>query len=451
MTREDGLFGSLPEQHLDRPEDVAARTPRLREAQRDQIELRAVDLEALVAPDHQVRAVWAFVGQLDLQPLLDAIKAREGMPGHPPADPKILMALWLYATIDAVGSARGLARLCESHVVYRWICGGVSMNHHTLSAFRVSQEVLFDRLLAQGVAALVSEGLVTLERLAQDGVRIRASAGMSSFRRRDRLESLLDDATKRVATLKAEFEADPAATSARQKAARQRASEERKERTAAALKRLEELEARRTRREKTHKKDVEKQKAPAASTTDPDASKMKMADGGSRPAYNGQFASDPDTQVIVGVGIDTTGSDGGQMAKMLGQIAETYGQSPDEYLVDGGFTKLKDIETAYQAGTDVFAPGAKNKHGTDPYAPRRTDGPGTEKWRTRMASPEGQETYRQRAKAECIHAHLRNRQGYRLMVRGKEKVRSVLLVFALAHNMTRTIALRSAAQLQAAS
>jgi len=113
-------------------------------------------LEGLLPPDHPARAVWAFVEQLDLSPLLDAIKAREGEPGHPPPDPQILMALWLYATIDAVGSARALARLCESHVAYQWICGGVSMNYHTLSDFRVAQVDLLDRILAQGVTALVA-------------------------------------------------------------------------------------------------------------------------------------------------------------------------------------------------------------------------------------------------------------------------------------------------------
>jgi transposase len=439
MTADEGLFGSLPEQREEGRSGGAAGAPRLREARRDQVELRAVDLDSLVAADHPVRAVWAFAGGLDLRPLLAGIKAREGVPGHPPADPRILMALWLYATVDAVGSARALARLCESHVAYRWLCGGVSMNHHTLSDFRVSQEALLDRLLAQGVAGLVSAGLVTLERLAQDGVRIRASAGLGSFRRRDRLEQRLADATQRVARLRAELEADPAATTARQQAARRRAARQQEERTQAALKRLEELEARRQRREQTHKKAMQTCKPPAASTTDADASKMKMADGGSRPGYNAQFASDPQTQVIVAVALDTTGSDAGQMAKMLDQIARTYDGVPGEYLVDGGFTRLDDIEQAHAAGIKVYTPAPRNKHGTAPYAPRETDGPGVADWRRRMASPEGEETYRRRAKAECIHADLRHRQGYRLMVRGKEKVRSVLLMFALAHNMMRSL------------
>jgi len=444
MSEPVGLLGELPEQTADRRPEVAA-PPRLREPQRDQLELRVVDLDSLLPLDHPARAVWAYVEQLDLSPLLDAIKAREGAPGHPPAHPRVPMALWLYATIDAVGSARALARLCETHVAYQWICGGVSMNHHTLSDFRTAQVALLDHLLAQGVTALVAEGLVQLERLAQDGVRVRAAAGAGSYRRRPRLEKLLQEAEARVATLRTEVESDPAASSARQRTARERAARERVERTKAALERMNELEAERARRAKTHKQDTAKQKEPRASTTDAQARVMKMADGGYRPAYNGQFASDPETQVIVAVDLDTTGSDHGLIGPMQEQIGQTYGQTPKQYLVDGGFTKLEDIEKAHQKGIEVFAPPPTNKHATDPFAARKDDGPGVEAWRKRMSSEDGKAVYRQRAKAECVNADLRNRGFQRLLLRGHDKVRAALLWFAVAHNLMRAVALRAAA------
>ena len=289
MSEAAGLFGALREQAKEPRADGGGGAVRLRTAQRDQAELQVMDLDSLLSPEHPARAVWAFVTALDLSELLVAVRAREGEPGRPPADPKILMTLWLYATIEAVGSARALARLCEAHVAYRWICGGVSMNHHTLADFRVTHDALLDRLLAQGVASLMSEGLVTLERLAQDGVRIRASAGSASYRRRERLESLLSEAEARVGQLKAELEADPAASTERQRAARERAAREQLERTHAALERMKELEAQRARREKSHKTETQKQKAPKASTTDAQARVMHMPDGGYRPAYNGQF------------------------------------------------------------------------------------------------------------------------------------------------------------------
>jgi transposase len=445
MSEPGELFEGLPEGPAKAERAGVLPAPRLRTAQRDQIELQVVDLESLLATEHPARAVWAYVEQLDLSEPLAVIKACEGEPGRPAADPKILMALWLYATIEGVGSARALARLCEAHAAYRWICGGVSMNHHTLSDFRVEQAALLDRLLAEGVAALVSAGLVRLERLAQDGVRIRASAGSSSYRRRSRLEILLEEAEHRVSTLKTEVEADPAASAARQRAAQVRAARERVERTKAALERMKELEAQRARRAKKHKKATEKQKEPRASTTDAEARVMKMADGGYRPAYNGQFASDPQTQVIVAVDLDTTGSDGGLMRPMQEKIVATYGQAPRQYLVDGGFHKIDDIEAAHAAGIAVFVPPPNNKHKTDPFAPREDDGPGTAAWRQRMSSDEGKAIYRERAKHECINAHLRNRGGQRLMVRGREKVRAVLLWFAVAHNLLRALALRGAA------
>jgi transposase len=435
MSGTEGLFENLPEQREGQRAEGGAGAPRLREACREQLELQVVDLESLLEAEHPARAVWSFVEGLDLTELLGAIKAREGRPGHPPPDPKIMLTLWLYATIVGVGSARALARMCREHVAFRWICGGVSMNYHTLAEFRVDHVEFLDRQLAQGVAALVSEGLVTLERLAQDGVRVRAAAGATSFRRRGRLEQLLATAEARVATLKGELESDPAASDRRVRAARERAARERQEGTAAALERMKKLEAERKRREKTNKEQTKKQKEPRASTTDADARVMKMADGGFRPAYNVQIASDPASQVIVAMDIDTTGSDRGLMAPMLKQIEDTYEQAPKEYLVDGGFAKNEDIETAFAAGIAVFAPPVVNKHGTDPLAPRRDDGAGMLAYRQRMASDRGKTMYRLRC----------DRGLQRFLLRGRQKVRAVLLWFALAHNLLRAIALRRAA------
>ena len=445
MSQDGELFRDLPEQRAEAREEEVKGPVRLREARRNEAAFQIVELDALLTPDHPVRAVWAFVEGLDLEPLRTAIKAREGVCGRPPADPKILVALWLYATIEGIGSARALARLCESHIVYRWICGGVSMNHHSLSDFRMGQEALLDHMLVQGVTGLVEAGLVRLERLAQDGVRVRASSGTRSYRRRARLETQRAEAQARVEQLKKEVDGDPAASNARQKAAQARAAKERVERVEAALERMKKLEEERARREKTHKKDTGKQKEPRASTTDSEARNMKMADGGFRPAYNGQFASDPETQVIVGVDVDTTGSDGGLMRPMIKEIEEDYGTKPREYLVDGGYTKLDDIEAAHAAGIVVFTPLPKNKHGTEPAEPRDADGPGVAAWRKRMASEAGKQTYTERTKSECVNAQFRNLTGYRLMVRGKAKVRTVLLWFAVAHNFMRSLALQAKA------
>jgi transposase len=214
---DEQLFEDLPEQ--ERPQAEVRGAPRLRVPERDQVGMQVAALDDLVSEDHPVRAVWAFVEGLDLSALYATVKAREGQPGHPPASPELMLALWLWATVDGVGSARQLDRLCRDHLAYRWLCGGVSMNYHSLSSFRISHMAVLERLLAQGVASMVQAGLVSLDTLAQDGLRVRASAGASSFRRRARLDDLLAKAQTRVEQLRAEVESDPVSSPARGKGA----------------------------------------------------------------------------------------------------------------------------------------------------------------------------------------------------------------------------------------
>ena len=443
MSREDELFERLAEQRV--PEQPALRgAARLRQPERHQIGWQAAAIDELVAGDHPVRAIWAFVLSLDLHELHDLVKAREGVAGQAPPAPALMMALWLWAVVDGVGSARQVARLCEQHLAYRWLCGGVSMNHHTLSDFRLAHGAVLERLLAGGVASLIAAGLVSLDVLGQDGLKVRAAAGAGSFRRRRRLEVLAAAAQARVEQLGAELHGDPAASERRKQSAQQRAARERVERIAAAGERMRELEAERTRRAKTHKAQVAKQKEPRASTTDAEARVMKMADGGFRPAYNMQIVSTPGRQIIVAVDIDTSGSDGG-LARPAMEALGRAGIALSDYLVDGGFTKNQDIEWAHESGIKLSCPPAYDKHGTDPYAARADDGPGMADWRRRMASEAGKALYKERAKIECVNAWARRMGLHRLLVRGKQKARAVLLWFALAHNMLRTIALRAAA------
>ena len=418
--------------------------PRLRQPERNQPGWQIAAIDDLVARDHPVRAVWAFVGTLDLRCLHDAVKAREGVPGQAPPAPELMLALWLWATVDGVGSARQLDKLCGEHLAYRWLCGGVSMNYHTLADFRTTRGDVLERLLADGVAALVAEGLVALDVLAQDGVRVRAAAGAGSFRRRPRLEEFAAAATARVARLREEMDSDPAVGNRRQQAAQQRAARDREERVKAALDRMSELAAERARREKTNKNQTDQQKEPRASTTDAEARSIKMADGGFRPAYNLQIVSAPASQVIVGVDIDSTGSDHGLARRGL-ELLASRGIKPADYLVDGGFAKNEDIEWADAGGIKLWCPAVRNKHRTEPYAVRAKDGPGVADWRQRMASERGSVLYRERCKAECPNAWARRMGLTRLLVRGKEKARVVLLWFALAHNMLRAFALRRAA------
>lgn len=249
MVSEGGseLFEALVEQIV--PEPVGRGLPRVRVPVRDQVAVHWLSLDELLPADHRARLVWSFVEKLDLSELYRAIKAIEGRPGHPPGDPRLLVALWLYATLEQVGSARVLARLCGELLGFRWLCGGVSMNHHTLSDFRVAHPEILERLLTQSFAACLHAGLADLQRVAQDGVRVRASAGAASFRRQRTLEECHKLAKAEVARLRAEVKDNPAAGTRRQRAAQERAAREREARVGAALQAVEGLAARQPRQQ----------------------------------------------------------------------------------------------------------------------------------------------------------------------------------------------------------
>lgn len=429
----DELFAELPVQV--NAQAVETGNPRLREPVRDQAELRVLDLDSLIGPAHPARTIWDYVQRLDLQPLEEAVRAREHTPGQAPVSPRLLLALWLYATSEGIGSARALARLCESHDAYRWLCGGVSVNYHGLADFRTAHPDLLDRLLTESVATLSAAGVIDLDEVVQDGVRVRASAGTGSFRRKKKLYKELKKAERLIEQLKQEANDDPDASNRRIRAARERATHERAARVAAALDKLAEIEAERLRRAKANKKEVAKQKQPRASTTDPQARIMKMADGGYRPAYNCQLATVAQGQIVVSIDVTATGSDRGLLRPMLDRLKQRYGRRPKRHLVDGGFNKNDDTEWAAGAGVKVYGPPPRSKHKTDPYAPRRDDSPGVAAWRRRMHSPHGKAVYKRRSMGECINARFRQWRLSQFTVRGRAKIHAVLSLFALTNNI----------------
>ncbi len=433
MARE-GLFDELPE--MAAPGGLKGEgKARMREPERAQIELRAVDVDSLIGAAHPARTIWGYVERLDLSALEDAIRAREHTPGQAPPSLRLLLALWLYATSEGVGSARALERLCESHDAYRWLCGGVSVNYHGLADFRSAQGDLLDRLLTEHVASLSAAGVIDLDETVQDGMRVRASAGASSFRRKKTLRKELKKAKRLVERLKRELAADADASNRRIKAARARAARERQGRIAAALDQHAELAAERARRAKTNKAQVARQGEPRVSTSDPEARVMKMADGGFRPAYNCQLGTVAQGQIVVALNAVATGSDRGLLRPMLAEIERRYGRRPKRHLVDGGFNKHADTEWAAAAGVKVYGPPGQTKHKTDPYAPRADDGPGVAAWRRRMKSPHGKATYKRRSPGECINARFRQWRLHQFTVRGLKKVNTLLRWFALANNI----------------
>lgn len=398
----------------------------------------------LIRVDHPARVVWAVVEQMDLSAFHTPIKAREGVCGRDSTDPRLLVGLWLYAITRGVGSARELERLCNESDPYRWMCGGVTVNHHLLSDFRSGHGAALDALFTRSIASLVKQGLVKVFRISQDGTRVRACAGASSFRRRETLDELLAAAEAHVKDLKTLLD-DPqksAGLSAKQKAARTRAARERVERIKKAAAALPELEQRQEALSKSvsEKDKPKKLKEPRASTTDADARNMKMPNGGFNPAVNMQFAVDTESRAIVGVDVSDRGTDNDLAEPMRQQVEQRTGQKVHEHLIDGGYSNKEQIERAAAEGTDVYIPPKpprnKDKRASG-YEPMPGESQVLTDWRARMGSKEGKTIYKERASTvETVNADLKTHRAMgRLLVRGLDQAKCVALWSALAYNL----------------
>lgn len=437
----------MPEVHAPRPV-VATRPEEARVVRpvRNQTRWEERNLDAILPENDRARGIWAFLERWDLSAFYASIKAVAGGAGRPASDPMVLLAVWLLALVDGIGSARRVAELCHKHDSYRWICGGVPIDYHILADFRVEHREVLNDLLTEILAAMMAGGLVTLRHVAQDGMRVRASAGASSYHRKGSLEKCLAQARERVEQMEAEREHPNPGVTRRERAARERAAREREARVAEALRRLPEIQAAKDRQQRTLTKDKRPKITEArVSTTDPVVQVMKMPDGGFRPAYNAEFATDVDSQVIVGVGVTTAGTDAGQAPPMADQIVERTERTPEAYLVDGGFAKREDITALDRKGMVVYAPTRPPRtttSGRSQSTPRRDDTPEVAAWRARMETEEAKVIYKERAAtAECVNAQGRFHGLHQFTVRTTEKVLSVLLLTAIAHNMLRWIAL----------
>ena len=417
--------------------DELQRPVRLLEADRSQLRLVPVDLDRWLPEDDQARSIWAFVEGLDLGGFYRKVKSVEGQAGRPPIDPKIFLALWIQATLDGIGSAREVARLCEIHLRYQWICGGVRPGYHVLSDFRSNSEAELDQILTDTVAVLMHKGLVTLERVAQDGMRVRASAGAGSFRTGKRLKQLHKIAQEQVQRLKDEQQQDPSAGTRRSQAARQRAANERSERIKQALAELPEIEKRK--KSNNGKKKTEAR----SSTSDPDVRIMKMADGGFRPALNVHFVSDTVSKVIAAVDVNNHGTDQRMAEPLAKQIHRRHQKAPAEWLEDGGCVTLDGIDKLAELGIEVIAPvRAPRNPARQATEVRSNDSPAVADWRTRMTTEYAKTVYKQRgATAELVNAQARGHGLYQFLVRRITKVRSVVLLHAITHNLRREWAL----------
>jgi transposase len=421
-------------------------------AERSQTRWDFIDLEALLPSDHRARIVWSFVESLDLSAFYDSIKSRDGEAGRPAADPAVLLALWLYATVEGVGSARELERLAERDLAYRWLAGGVPVNYHGLADFRVGQVAVLDRLLTESVTGLIGAGLVSLAEIALDGTKVRASASNKSFKSGAKLMQIEAAVEARLVALKAEVASDPAASLRRRQTARDQAARDVKQRVGEARAALERIRAEKDKRQKTHAKDEAKKQEPKVSLTDPQARHMRFPDGAVRPAYNAQIAVAPSEGIIVSVEMTDRRNDAGLAVPMVDDIARRYGQVPDRLLVDTNYATCEDIAALaeHEAGAvTVYAPPPVERQDVKPAtlaerAKKRAREPDSVKaWRERMASQAGKAVYGLRKLIERINADRKNHGFGFLAVRGLIKAKAVALWHALANNLLAAHRLRA--------
>ena len=397
-------------------------------AERFQTRWDFIDLETLLPSDHRARVVWSFVESLELSALYEAIGSREGEPGRPPPDPAVLLALWLYATIEGIGSARQLERLAQRDVAYRWLAGGVPLNYHGLADFRVRHLEVLDRLLTESVTALVAEGVVSLSQIVVDGTKVRAPVSRGSFKTAGKLDRIESAVEQRLAALKAEVAQDPEASSRRKQAAQLRAAREVQERAQRARAALEKMRAEKEKRKRTHPQaEAKKKSEPSASLSDPEARCMRFPDGAIRPAYNAQIAAVPRQGIIISVAITDRRNDSGLALPMVDDLARRYGHAPQHLLVDTHYATSSDIAALARREADpvkVFAPPPAEREHVSPKVvsnrqrARDREPQAIREWRQRMETAEGQAVFSLRKLIERVNANLKNHGFGFLPVRG---------------------------------
>lgn len=418
------------------PKSSYRSTARLLFPERYQVEIRTAALDDMIPDDHQVRYIWEFVSKLNFSKILSKIKSVENGPGRSAIDPRIFLSLWILAIIEGIGSARTIERYCKEHLAFNWICGGVNVNYHSISDFRTNHGEELNDLLTESVAILMHKGLVNLKRVSQDGMKVKAHAGKGSFHRENTLKDSLKAAKDQLIALNKELEGSASDGSEKIQATKRKVAEQRVSKIQESI---DELEKYRQQKENTLIKERKKlseseKKEMRVSTTDPECRKMQMNNKGYSPAYNVQFATDHTKRAIVGLDVTNNASDYGQLSGMLEQIQDRYDKVPDEIFADSGYFSHADIEKASKIGKNslLYIP------------PRNSESHLKTKGKSqiiidlekRMKNPLVKTIYKERAStAEWTNAMNRNRGLWRFCVIGLKKVKAVVCLFAITHNM----------------
>jgi len=400
MNETDGMFPGLQVTPGAAPKPSAEPTParvRVKMVDRNQMMIRPVDVERLIDEDHPARAVWDFVGRLDLRPFEEPIEAVEGTAGRPVWDRQLLVSLWIYAYSRGIGAAREIARRCGYDPAFQWLTGTEVINYHTLSDFRVAHGPALNELFTNSLGVLSAEGLVSLERVMHDGTKIKACAGADSFRSQERLKAHLEAARQQVQAM-----GDPQADeSAKQRAARERGARQRHDRLEQAVQELEKIRA--------AKADAKEKESARVSLSDPQSRIMKQSDGGYGPSYNVQISTDAAHGVVVGVGVSQSASDYTELMPAVQRVEGNLGRKPEQVVTDGGFTRRQNIIDTAAQGIDFI--GSLPDHSEQLAGQMERRGVGREYYPEAFKYDAGQDCYRCPAGEVLRHTGQEKRPG----------------------------------------
>lgn len=399
------------------------RRVRVKEPERRQVAFRTEAVDDLVGPEHPARLIDRVLGTLDLEGFTASAKAMEFGGGRPVMSPRMMLTLWLYAIGEGIGSAREIERLTKSDNAFRWIVGDLRPSHDVIANFRVDHGKAFDQMLTDVLAILDHKGLLPLRTMAQDGTRVRASAGAPSFRSEQGLKECREQAALHLKAVLAD--ADNPEISATAQAAREAKARDYQRRVDDAIETLKALPP---------KKDGGEGRA---STTDSDARVMKMADGGFRPGYNietavvGRKLGGP--RSIVGVRVTNVGSDTGSLLPMQDEVVRRVGRAPQVVLADANHFRVDDVRELDRRGILPIVPTPRSRGGDRTKQRKKLD-PRHEKWRSWMKTAQAKDRYRQRSSlAEHANATFKGQFGMtQLYVRGLAKVTAVALLTSVA-------------------
>lgn len=349
---DEGVLPGLNELLNERVEERSAvkeLQPRFVHVNRQQLVMRTIDVEQLISVDHPARAIWEFLGRVDLSGFSEGVLAYEGERGRAAYDPRLLVSLWVYSYSRGITAGREIARLCESDPAYQWLTGMKVVNYHSLTDFRVQHEKALRELFIQILGVLSSEGLVTLERVMNDGTKIKAQASRQSFQGGKRIKEHLAAARRHVEALEQQAEEEVGQKLGR---AREQAARESEERLEAALAEFEKL--------RTQKPEVPEDKL-RVSISEPEARKMKYPDGGYAPSYNVQITTDHAQGIIVAAGISQAAGDSKELLAAVARVKENTGKLPAQVVADGGYTSGSNIKQLAKQKIDFIAPVAEDR------------------------------------------------------------------------------------------